>query len=272
MAAPKQTKSLWVFLGIGLIALIAVDPGLVNGWHSIRYDLAEGQNIAGRLIVLCVTSLIVLLPLLIKSRPFVTLYLAFVFVATAVGLSFRLINGQFSLWKVGTHFPYPKTYPDSTQYPNADKAEHYRHAIHWAVEGFLKRLLPGLESLGKPIVVMYTSDHGQGLGENGNHSTHCLPEHAPDVQARVPLVLMTLGVESTLPFLPQAGRPYSQFQIFPSLLRLMGYPPDGVQAEYGPDLSEPWQGERVYFSGDLWGRGQLSRNVFHYDAKSTDNP
>ncbi|MBK8971404.1 MAG: hypothetical protein IPM37_08595 [Hahellaceae bacterium] len=99
MAQPTQSKSLLWFLLVGLVALVAVDPGLLNGWHSIRYDLAEGQSITGRLLVLCLSSLIVLLPLLVSSHVVVILYLILLFVMTSIGLSFRLINGQFSLWE-----------------------------------------------------------------------------------------------------------------------------------------------------------------------------
>lgn len=125
------------------------------------------------------------------------------------------------------------------------------------------------------MVVVYTSDHGhghghgQGLGENDNHSTHCLPRTCAGCAGpRASGTDELWGGAGEFAFSPQVGQAYSQFQIFPSLLHLMGYQSEEVQGVYGPNLSQPWQGERVFFSGDLWGRGQLSRNRFDFEEDS----
>jgi glucan phosphoethanolaminetransferase (alkaline phosphatase superfamily) len=161
--------------------------------------------------------------------------------------------------KVGTHFPYHKSYPDPDK--NLDKQSHYRGALGWAVDEFLVHLLGGLQHAGKPARIVYTSDHGQGLGEQGSVSTHCLPYRPASVQASVPLLLFSLNTEPFEQWQPQDGH-YSQFQIFPSILQMMGYPTDDVREKYGIDLSSPWPGKRFFYSGDLTGRGQLSRNPF----------
>jgi len=161
--------------------------------------------------------------------------------------------------KVGTHFPYEKTYPASDA--NLSKSEHYRAALNWAVDRFLQRLVTGLQDTGKTVQVIYTSDHGQGLGEQGSNSTHCLPSKPAKVQASVPLLLFALNDETSGHWKPQNGT-YSQFQIFPTILQMMGYAQEDVIEQYGTDLSAPWPGERFFYSGDLTGRGQLSRNRF----------
>ena len=159
--------------------------------------------------------------------------------------------------KAGTHFPYQRSYPMT----NVDRSriDHYRHALRWNVDMFFRRLTEGLKEVKDNVLIVYTSDHGQGLGERGNHSTHCLPANVPDEQARVPLVVATLNYPTPAWLRAKPGQ-YSQFQIFSSLLRSMGY--RDLPENYDIDLSQPWPGERFFLSGDLTGRGQLSRNRF----------
>lgn len=166
--------------------------------------------------------------------------------------------------KVGTHFPYQETYPNPD--PSHDKAEHYRAALRWAVDRFLDRLITGLQHSGQAVQVIYTSDHGQGLGEGGSHSTHCLPKDPVDVQARVPLIMFSLNLDLPAQWQPENGF-YSQFQLFPTVLQMMGYEADAVIDRYGTDLSGPWRGRRIFYSGDLSGRGQLSKNHFKHAAQ-----
>lgn len=162
--------------------------------------------------------------------------------------------------KIGTHFPYSKTFPPKYK-PNTALDE-YRNAIHWNVDEFFRKITTELKQTEQEVFVLYTSDHGQGLGEDDNLSTHCLPIDVPDVQARVPLLVGTINTE--LPeWLSASQGAYSQFQVFSSLVRLMGY--DNLPPHYAQDLSERWESELFFLSGDLTGRGQLSRNTFAYD-------
>jgi len=163
--------------------------------------------------------------------------------------------------KVGTHFPYEKTYPEPAA--DLDKNEHYRAALGWSVDRFLEHLVTGLHASGEAVRVIYTSDHGQGLGEKGSDSTHCLPYKPANVQASVPLLVFTLNDDASQRWQPRTGG-YSHFQIFPTILQMMGYATEDVIERYGVDLSIPWPGERYFYSGDLTGRGQLSQN--HFDS------
>lgn len=159
--------------------------------------------------------------------------------------------------KAGTHFPYQKTYPQNKAVEG--RIEQYRQAIRWNVDEFFKVLLAELDTSVANIMLVYTSDHGQGLGEKGIRSTHCLPSDSPEEQARVPLVVASL--KQPLPgWLKSAAGDYSQFQVFSSVLRLMGY--QDIPDHYPTDLSAPWVGPRYFLSGDITGRGQLSRNPF----------
>ena len=168
--------------------------------------------------------------------------------------------------KVGTHFPYQLTYPDILQQPDDVKLDHYRRAVNWNVDRFLQVLVAGLEHNGEPTLIFYTSDHGQGLGEQGIRSTHCLPRGVPDVQARIPLVIGAVGMAMPQHWQVQAGQ-YSQFQLFPSLIRAMGLTIE--QPDLALDLSQPWPSARFFLSGDITGRGQLSRNPFLYRDRET---
>lgn len=168
--------------------------------------------------------------------------------------SFTYVN------KFGTHFPYETTYPNAAD--GLSKKAHYQAALHWAVDAYLVDLIEQAKATQQKVLIVYTSDHGQGLGEQGSLSTHCLPENPTMYQGSVPLLM--IGVNTALPMSLQAqpGQPYSQFQVASSLLQLMGYTQADANNELGQDLSQPWQGERFFYSGDLTGRGALRKNPF----------
>ncbi|WP_420590419.1 sulfatase-like hydrolase/transferase [Bacterioplanoides sp.] len=163
--------------------------------------------------------------------------------------------------KVGTHFPYELTYPQVQQNEDDDKPDHYRKALSWSVDHFMQVLVEGLQSLNEPSLIFYTSDHGQGLGEMNIRSTHCLPKQVPDVQARVPLLVGAINMVLDENWQSSGGE-YSQFQLFPSVIKSMGLTID--MPDMAQDLSTPWEGKRLFLSGDITGRGQLSRNPFKY--------
>lgn len=166
--------------------------------------------------------------------------------------------------KVGTHFPYQLTYPRVQQNEHDDKPDHYPKALTWSVDHFMQVLVEGLQSLHEPSLIFYTSDHGQGLGETNIRSTHCLPQQVPDVQARVPLLIGAVNMTLDKQWRPSGGE-YSQFQLFPSVIKSMGLTID--MPDMDPDLTGPWQGQRLFLSGDITGRGQLSRNPFNYQPE-----
>lgn len=130
--------------------------------------------------------------------------------------------------------------------------------------------MPALSQAALPVILIYTSDHGQGLGEQGNHSTHCLPKDVPIEQALVPLLMISVGDDEQgsimKPFKQQAGG-YSQSQVFPTIMTLLGYP--SLPEVHGVDLSQSRdQPQRVFLSGDITGRGQLYKNSFNWPLQN----
>ena len=165
--------------------------------------------------------------------------------------------------KVGAHFPVHDKYPDAylryrpalprgrflnvsdtgsragfggtpaewRQYRNA-----YRNTLLWNVGAFFDRLLaPGI---GKATIV-YTSDHGQNLHETGGPgvNTHCSPEPVQE-EGLVPLAVIA-GGEGAAHWSQAASlnrNRATHYQIFPTLLSMMGYDEKEVARRYGPGL------------------------------------
>jgi lipid A ethanolaminephosphotransferase len=170
--------------------------------------------------------------------------------------------------KVGAHFPVHDKYPDDflkyqpalprgryvdiadtgtrdgfdgrpqdwVLYRNA-----YQNTVLWNVGEFFRRLFAEADL--SQAVVLYTSDHGQDLHERGNPglNTHCDSDPVPE-EGLVPLVviqgegLRTLDWQAHL----QANRnASSHYNLFPTLLKLMGYDGTAVSALYGRSLDMP---------------------------------
>ena len=188
--------------------------------------------------------------------------------------SFILVN------KFGTHYPYETAYPPV--YDGAhkkmvtkregvngkfrdrneleDQAEFarerdelrvaYGNALHWSVDGFFNKLLEGMDL--RNVLIIYTSDHGQSLMDGGQRLSHCSDGIAQVGEGLVPL-LATTGVPEINAALTKAAalgkNQYSHFEIFPTLLRSMGYQKNWVAAEYGGSLFDsPTAGARQFLA------------------------
>ncbi|PYC19586.1 sulfatase-like hydrolase/transferase [Pseudomonas mosselii] len=170
--------------------------------------------------------------------------------------------------KVGAHFPVHDKYPDEfLKYQPALPRGHYvdiadtgtrdgfdgrpqdwvlyrnayQNTVLWNVGEFFRRLFA--EGDLSQAVVLYTSDHGQDLHERGNPglNTHCDSDPVPE-EGLVPLVVIqgeglhTLDWQAHL----QANRnASSHYNLFPTLLKLMGYDGTAVSALYGRSLDMP---------------------------------
>jgi hypothetical protein len=192
--------------------------------------------------------------------------------------------------KVGAHFPVHDKYPDAfmryrpalprghfldvsdtgsragfggspaewREYRNA-----YRNTLAWNVGAFFDRLLgPGLNG----ATLVYTSDHGQNLHETGapGANTHCSPDPSP-AEGLVPLVIVT-GAADAPAWLGAAALNRNRataYQIFPTLLGLMGYREADVARVYGPGLDRLVRDEFAFnarFNARL-GRGPDWRRI-----------
>src|SRR3954471_3555540 len=177
--------------------------------------------------------------------------------------------------KMGVHFPYEGKYPPERALlpvlartnlgerikPRAeDSATHasfrnaYLNALAWNVGNFFDTLLADLDL--SDTVIVYTSDHGQNLHEDGSpgYATHCTAAKSPPPEGIVPLVVLTRipAVLATMREAAQKNRDgASQFSVFPSVLALLGYLPQDIarSASSEPPLdADPAPGQQRFAS------------------------
>ncbi|SEP11965.1 sulfatase-like hydrolase/transferase [Pseudomonas sp. ok266] len=168
--------------------------------------------------------------------------------------------------KVGAHFPVHDKYPDAFmayrptlprgQFTEvADTGERtgfngqpddwllyrnaYKNTLLWNVGEFFARVF-AQANLNNALLI-YTSDHGQDLHERGNPglNTHCGGDPVEE-EGLVPLVVIQGSDLKTLDWSAQLAANKdrsSHYNIFPTLLQLMGYDLAGIEAVYGKPLS-----------------------------------
>ncbi|MDD0973759.1 sulfatase-like hydrolase/transferase [Pseudomonas fontis] len=167
--------------------------------------------------------------------------------------------------KVGVHFPVHDKYPDDfmlyrpalprgryTDITDTGQREgfggqpadwalyrnSYKNSVLWNVGEFFKRLFAQGDL--SQAVVIYTSDHGQDLHERGNPglNTHCDSDPVEE-EGLVPLVVIQGAGLHTLDWQAQLAAnkdKSSHYNIFPTLLQLLGYDPAAIQPVYGRAL------------------------------------
>ncbi len=169
--------------------------------------------------------------------------------------------------KKGVHFHYNDVYPPDqavwTPIPPRKAYDDpglvsntYDNGILYNVDTFFQRLIPDTQTIGDTIYV-YTSDHGQTLIENGEYWSHC---GETKNEALVPLLLIGNLAES-----PDTNYRASHYNIFATLLDLMGTPSEIRSQEFPPSLlltQASHSTDRYY----LGGNGQ----PINFDAP--DNP
>lgn len=169
--------------------------------------------------------------------------------------------------KRGTHFPYAGKYPDGQNhfspamqlYESVSTRERlvntYKNAIRWSVDDFFKRLLEQAD-LGNTVII-YTSDHGQNLLDDGKPVTHCR-FHSPSLnEAIVPLLVFTSNAMLFEKFTQSAQVNFnraSHFEIFPTILTLFGYDPEAIRERYHQSLFESINTPLGFVSGDIMNR------------------
>jgi glucan phosphoethanolaminetransferase (alkaline phosphatase superfamily) len=195
------------------------------------------------------------------------------------GKTFVMMN------KYGIHFPYYRSYPSSHELftpvlgpgdPMRDRARSlntYRNGMRWSVDEWFKGLLSESEAF-QPYVIIYTSDHGQNIVDDGTLATHCRPK-ANRYEGMVPMMLFSNDAMTLELF--NAARMSSHdktdhFQIFPTLIRLAGYEGSWVREHYGASLSESPDTSPEFFVGDIHGRGSVRRwvSIFPEGADNDD--
>ncbi|WP_434569114.1 sulfatase-like hydrolase/transferase [Pseudomonas sp. Z3-8] len=177
--------------------------------------------------------------------------------------------------KVGAHFPVHDKYPDAfmTYRPALPRGQFeevadtgrrdgfsgeandwvlyrnaYQNTLLWNVGEFFQRLFR--EGNLDNAVLIYTSDHGQDLHERGNPglNTHCGGDPVEE-EGLVPLLVIQGSRLQTLDWRSawaQNKDRSSHYNIFPTLLRLMGYESAGVTALYGKSLDQPTEDDFTF--------------------------
>lgn len=177
--------------------------------------------------------------------------------------------------KVGAHFPVHDKYPDAfmAYRPTLPRGQFvevadtgkrdgfngqpddwvlyrnaYKNTLLWNVGEFFSRVFAQADM--SNALLIYTSDHGQDLHERGNPglNLHCGGDPVQE-EGLVPLVviqgdqLRTLDWQKAL-----AGNKdrSSHYNIFPTLLQLMGYDLAGIESVYGKPLSVPTADEFTF--------------------------
>ncbi|MHC8387200.1 sulfatase-like hydrolase/transferase [Pseudomonas sp. MDT2-39-1] len=191
--------------------------------------------------------------------------------ATAAKLIDLLNDGKPELVvinKVGAHFPVHDKYPDAfmAYRPTLPRGQFveivdtgkrdgfngqpddwvlyrnaYKNTLLWNVGEFFSRVFAKADM--SNALLIYTSDHGQDLHERGNPglNTHCGGDPVEE-EGLVPLVVIQGDQLRTLDWqkaLTANKNRSSHYNIFPTLLQLMGYDLAGIEAVYGKPLSVP---------------------------------
>lgn len=180
------------------------------------------------------------------------------------------------LIKQGVHTPYITSYPPnhSEFKPEMNTDERiedrislvnsYKNAILWNVDEFFEELFTRVSP--ESFAIIYTSDHGQNLLDDGEPVTHCRRLGQTLEEAIVPMLVWTDSPLLHARF-QQAARlnwnASSHFQVFPTLLQLFGYDSQDVKDTYWYSLFEKPPGLPGFASGSILGR---------FGTKPTWNP
>jgi glucan phosphoethanolaminetransferase (alkaline phosphatase superfamily) len=202
--------------------------------------------------------------------------------------------------KVGAHFPVHDKYPDAfmAYRPTLPRGQFvevadtgkrdgfngqpddwllyrnaYKNTLLWNVGEFFSRVFAQADL--SNALLIYTSDHGQDLHERGNPglNTHCGGDPVEE-EGLVPLVVIQGSGLKTLDWSAQLAANKdrsSHYNIFPTLLQLMGYDLAGVEAMYGKPLSVPTADEFTFnyrFNARLGAKPEWK----HIDLKSIVTP
>nr|WP_251068231.1 sulfatase-like hydrolase/transferase [Marinobacter sp. C7] len=184
------------------------------------------------------------------------------------GKTFIILN------KYGIHFPYFRSYPEESNAftpalgpgePMNDRAKSlnsFMNGIRWSVDDWFQGLLSESGEF-RNYVIVYTSDHGQNIVDDGTLATHCRPR-ANRFEGIVPMMVFSNdpGILERFGAAQKTGyNRTGHFQVFPTLIELAGYNESWVRSRYGASLSEPPGTPPEFFVGDAFGRGSVRKWV-----------
>lgn len=193
------------------------------------------------------------------------------------GKTFIMLN------KYGIHFPYFRSYPKECSIftpvlepgePMNDREKSlnsYMNGLRWSVDDWLKELLSA-GGVFRNYAIIYTSDHGQNIVDDGTLATHCRPR-ANRFEGIVPMMVFSNDMATMERLKAAQATSYDQtshFQVFPTLIRLAGYKEPWIRSHYGASLSEPPSALPEFFVGDAHGRGSVRQwvSIFPTDTEN----
>ena len=117
-------------------------------------------------------------------------------------------------------------------------------------------------------MIIYTSDHGQNLLDEGI-VTHCGQSHPPAAVANVPFFVMTKlhgEVEELRSASSKNFNKVSHFNIFKYVVNLMGYEADALEFKYDSSILDDLEGSRAFYTGNIF--GNANRILFPSDSSA----
>jgi glucan phosphoethanolaminetransferase (alkaline phosphatase superfamily) len=182
--------------------------------------------------------------------------------------------------KFGLHFPYDEHVPmDKKKYHSGSKGfeeitksdlvNAYKNGICYLIDSFFQIILENRTY--KNSIIIYTSDHGQNLLDNGQRNTHGSVENASPYEGLVPLFVITDNEIFRRKFEEAASRNFnkaSHFNIFSTELTFMGYDKKEFAKYHGKSLLDDIQEPRKFNSGLLSinriGLGKRNNNKWNF--------
>lgn len=165
--------------------------------------------------------------------------------------------------KKGLHAPYVKKVPEGKREfkfkgdgidirKKSGLITSYKNAVAYLIDDFFFELMENERF--EQTVIIYTSDHGQNLLDNGVHLSHCSTDNTSPFEGVVPLLVITDNKffkekfdRATIKNKDKA----SHFNIYPTILNIFGYKNEIITRRHGKTLFEDITEPRKFLSGLL---------------------
>jgi glucan phosphoethanolaminetransferase (alkaline phosphatase superfamily) len=165
--------------------------------------------------------------------------------------------------KKGLHVPYNDKVPeerrkfklksaDTDNWDRSDLISSYKNGVAYLIDDFFFELL-AKKRLDQTVII-YTSDHGQNLLDNGTYLSHCSTDNTSPFEGVVPLLAITDNSAYLEKFNRAATRnkdKASHFNIYPTILSLFGYEKEIIAKKHGKTLFDDITEPRKFLSGLL---------------------
>lgn len=163
----------------------------------------------------------------------------------------------------GLHVPYNKKVPEEKRKfkfkgdgiyisDKSDLITSYKNAVAYMTDDFFFELMENERF--EQTVIIYTSDHGQNLLDNGVFLSHCSTDNVSPFEGVVPLLVITDNKffkekfdRATIKNKDKA----SHFNIYPTILNIFGYKNEIIIRRHGKTLFEDITEPRKFLSGLL---------------------